>query len=208
MLQGPSYVPEIVSSVLIMLHGFGSNGDDLISLAPYIAQENPNMAFYAPHGVSSTPFAMGYQWFSDNDWTFRDRDGMDIAKNHIEAYIEQVKKETGVADDKIILLGFSQGTMTALFVAPRLKNRLGGVIGLSGRMFWDEELEGTTYHKMPMRLIHGLEDDVVDPQSSPDAATRLTKLGYDVDVHMIPQLAHGIDEQAMAKILDFLKANK
>lgn len=205
MLNGPSFVPEVVSSALIMLHGFGSNGDDLIGLAPYISGQLPNTAIYAPNGVAPTPFAIGYQWFNDNDWTFRDRHGMDIAQREIEKYIDYVKSETGLTSDRIVLLGFSQGTMTALFVAPRMKEPLAALIGLSGRMFWDEELADSEYQKMPVCLIHGLEDDVVDPKSSPEAEGRLRSLGFDVDVHMIEGLGHGIDEQALSKVITCLK---
>ena len=205
MLSGPSYIPEVITSVVVLLHGFGSDGKDLISLAPYMAEALPNTAFYAPNGVSPTPAHMGYQWFSDKDWTFKDREGMDVAQREIEAYLENIWQTTGVKPEKTVLVGFSQGTMTALFVTPRLKEKLAGMVGLSGRMYWDEELAGTSYHHVPMRLIHGVDDEVVDPNSTPEGAKRLERLGFDVDYFMLPNLGHGIDEAALEKTTEAIQ---
>lgn len=208
-LEGPYYTPKDgrVDSVVVMLHGFGSNGDDLIDLAPMLAENLPHTAFYSPNGPEVTNMGVGYQWFGDNDFTFINREGIGQAKDAIESYLELLSKKHNVPYEKIVLLGFSQGTMTALFTAPRLSARLAGVIGFSGRLMWSDELktEGAHFHKMPMMLSHGEEDDVVPAVSSIEAKEKLQQLGFDVEVHLHSGLAHGIDMRGIQDARAFLK---
>lgn len=195
-----------MTSALVLLHGFGSDGNDMFGFAPMLSKVFPEAAIYAPNGVSETPLGMGYQWFSDNDWTFKDRPGMDIAKQALEEYLLHIEKETGVKRHKIVILSFSQGTMTALFSVPRMQQPVGGLVGFSGRMFWDEELkELETYHTPPVVLIHGAEDEVVDPKSTPEAQKRLKQLGFDVKAYEVPGLGHGIDEEAFTHAVHAVK---
>lgn len=204
MLNGPSFEPHggSAESVVVFLHGFGSNGDDLISLAPFYADALPKTAFYSPNGMDFTPFGDGYQWFSDNNWTFRDLGGIDDARALLEQYIDGLCKEHDIGWDKVAIVGFSQGTMTALYAAPRFKEQLACVVGHSGRMFWHERLteedgENGEFNKMPIRLIHGSEDEVVPFQMSEEACADLEELGFEVESHIIPGLGHGIDEEAI-----------
>ena len=211
MLSGPSYEPHSgdVKKIVVFLHGFGSSGDDLITLAPVLAEGLPDTAFYSPNGVDITPNGFGYQWFSDADWTFRDLEGISDACALIENYIDSLCAQNNLTWQDVAIVGFSQGTMTALYSAPRFKEKLACVVGHSGRMFWHERLEDDTkgqFHTMPIRLIHGSEDDVVPFQMSEEACADLQDLGFKkVDCHIIPLLMHGIDEEAMGLCRDHLR---
>lgn len=207
-LEGPYYVPKDgrVDSLVVMLHGFGSNGEDLIDLAPMLAENLPHTAFYSPNGPEVTNMGVGYQWFDDNDFTFINREGIGEAKDAIESYLSMLSKKHNVPFNRIVLLGFSQGSMTSLFAAPRLSESLAGVIAFSGRLMWDEELKEptATYHKMPVLLSHGEEDDVVPASSSVQSEQHLKSLGFDVELHLHAGLAHGIDMRGIQDARTFL----
>lgn len=198
-------------SLVIMLHGVGSNGNDLISLAPILAQFSPDTAFVSP----DAPFACdmvppgypnAFQWFS-----LQNRDphvmleGVKTAAPLVEEFVEAQAERYGLPLDKVALLGFSQGTMTSLHVAPRLKGKLAGVLGYSGALLWDEAIDKTTLQKMPMHLIHGQADDVVPVQAWDMAKTTLEKHGYSVSGHTTPRLTHSIDQEGIDSGGAFLK---
>jgi phospholipase/carboxylesterase len=204
-LTGPVLLPqnEAIDKALIFLHGYGSNGDDLISLAPEF--QSKHTGYFSPHAPSPTVMGMGYEWFSDNNQTFIDKSGMEKTLILLEDYLADIHEKYNVPYNKMVLVGFSQGTMMSLYAAPRLQHKIAGVIGFSGRLMWQEELEGTSYHKTPIILIHGEADDVVPVKDSPQAAEKLTKLGFDVEVHTIPYLPHGIDGKAIGFAKAWLK---
>lgn len=210
LLNGPEYVPEGATKAVVLLHGFGSDGDDLFELAPYIAKEGlEDVAFYAPNGPSTTVMGMGYQWFSDNGWTFDDRDGIEHALGLLESYIKNhICAKLGIEFSDVAIVGFSQGTMTALFAAPRFEEKLAGVVALSGRMMHHQELEEREegYHKLPVHFIHGEADEVVECDESYIAYSELEGLGFDhMTVETVEGLGHGIDNTVVSKTAKYLK---
>ena len=99
------------------------------------------------------------------------------------------------------------GTMTALHVAPRLPEQIAGVVGLSGMLMFGEELATLTPKQMmPIQLVHGQADDVLPFHASEQAKVLLEAAGYPVTLHILPGLAHGIDERALALTAKFLMA--
>lgn len=211
MLTGPEYIPDGTKKAVVLLHGFGSNGDDLFTLAPYIARGGlEDVAFFAPNAPTTTPTGFGYQWFSDNGWTFNDRDGIEHAKALLESYIHKyICAQLDIRFEDVAIVSFSQGTMTALFAAPRFEEKIAGIVALSGRMMWHEELEDLedkAFQKMPIHLIHGEADEVVESEESNIAYSELEGLGFKtLTVEIIPDLGHGIDERVIAKINSHLK---
>ncbi|HEY8189746.1 MAG TPA: phospholipase, partial [Micavibrio sp.] len=120
--------------IVLMLHGVGSNGQDLIGLAPHLAQALPNVVFVspdAPQPYDMAPF--GFQWFS-----LQNRDpaamlrGIEAAMPVLNRYIDGVLEEFGLRDSDLALLGFSQGTMMSLYAGPRRAGKIAGVLGYSG----------------------------------------------------------------------------
>ena len=205
MLQGPSYIPQKPKNACVFMHGFGSNGDDLITLAGMLSAAFPDTAFLAPHGPAVTPMGMGYEWFSDNNWTFVDYDGMVNTHAKLEAYIQKsIVEELGIPHDKIVLFGFSQGTMMSLFSAPRFEHKFAGVLGCSGKMRWQDKLK-EPFHRPPISLIHGIQDDVVPHNESSKSEKALKELGFNVSLLKEEGVSHHIGEKGLEEAIRFMK---
>jgi phospholipase/carboxylesterase len=198
-------------SVVIVLHGLGSNGQDLISLAPYWARDLPDTVFVSP----DAPFACdmvpegypnAYQWFS-----LQSRDpadvlaGIQIAAPILEAFIAETQAKYNVAADKIVMAGFSQGTMMSLYAAPRYTEKLAGVLGYSGALYWDNDADVSMLHTLPIHLIHGEDDDVVACESWTSARDILKANDFPFSGETIPMLAHNIDEKGIQSGGEFLR---
>lgn len=199
-----------VERLVILLHGVGSNGQDLISLAPILSEYVPDTMFISP----DAPFACdmmpagypnAYQWFS-----LADRDphvmlsGVKNAFPLVEEFIEAQLERYDLTANKLALLGFSQGTMTGLHVAPRLKSKIAGILGFSGALLWDEEA-AKDLQTMPVCLIHGEADDVVPVQAWSMAKETLSAHGFEVSGHTSAGLTHSIDQQGIDAGGAFLK---
>lgn len=199
-------------SVVVLLHGLGSNGRDLISLAPYLAEKCPKTVFVSP----DAPFACdmvppgypdSYQWFSlqsrDPEFVL---EGIEKAFPILEAFLLETMEKYGVGADKLALVGFSQGTMMSLYTAPRMDKDVAGVVGYSGALFGGEGLleDPDEFQKFPICLIHGEADDVVSVSSRKAAEETLTKAGYEVSGHTTPGLTHSIDERGIEEGAAFL----
>lgn len=199
-------------SAVIMLHGLGADGEDLISLAPYLANELPNTVFYAPNAPFPNDMVpegmdMGYQWFS-----LRSTDPTTLAANvaqtapMLDAYITSKLVELKIASEKIALLGFSQGSMMGMYVAPRRADSLAGVLAYSGALIGAEGLEGIeSLKKIPMHLVHGTEDEIVPFAAHEPAVQVLESLGFPVDTTVCDGVAHSISEEGIREGLNFLK---
>ncbi|MEM7651173.1 MAG: dienelactone hydrolase family protein [Pseudomonadota bacterium] len=199
--------PEAPESMVILLHGLGSNGQDLISLAPLWAKELPNTLFLSP----DAPFACdmvppgypnSYQWFS-----LQDRDphvmlqGVEAAAPILDDFITQQLENYSLSADKLALCGFSQGTMMSLYVGPRYKDKIAGVLGYSGAMIG----EGGE-HKIPVHLVHGEADDVVPVEAYHHAKETLEKNGHAVSGHTTAYLQHSINQDGLDSGGNFLKS--
>ena len=197
--------------MVIMLHGVGSNGRDLISLSPYLAKYLPDTVFIspdAPFPCDMVPprYPDAFQWFS-----LQNRDPkvmLEGVKNVfplVEEFIIAQAARYNIPLDKVALLGFSQGTMTSLHVAPRLKESLAGVLGYSGALLWDEAGNSADFQKLPLHLIHGEADDVVPVAARKHAQTILEDHGFEVSGHTTAGLTHSIDEDGIKSGGKFLK---
>jgi len=197
--------------LVILLHGLGSNGQDLISLAPYWAPAVPKAHFISP----DAPFACdmvpegypnSYQWFSLQSRDPKDMlKGVRIAAPILERFIEEQLEAYNIPAEKCALVGFSQGTMMSLSVAPFMKQKLAGVLGYSGALLWDELKDPAKAHKFPVCLIHGEADDVVPVDAYHMAVYKLQSEGFDVSGHTTPNLPHSIDGEGIESGAAFLK---
>lgn len=206
-LTGPEYIPsKNIKNVVILLHGLGSNGDDLLNLAPILAQNLPNTAFLSPNAPLPTPFsAMGFQWFEYWDRTLGQiNDGIHNAAPLLIDYIHAAEDRFGVPLENIVLLGFSQGCMMSLHIGLREIEGLGGVIGFSGVLMAPETLAFEKVKTLPpVLLVHGLQDNVVPAAASFQAEIVLKSLGADVKYIQRPYLAHSIDEAGIKAATEF-----
>lgn len=209
MLSGPMLEPASGAEpkqLVILLHGVGSDGNDLISLAPYFQNTLPDALFASPNAPYAFDMApTGYQWFSLLDSSEAARlEGVTGAAPILNRFIDDLLSETGLGEDKLVLIGFSQGTMMALHVGLRRKTQLAGIIGYSGMLVGAERLEDEIESRPPLLLTHGDADPVLPVQVLPIAVAGLEAVGVGVEHHVREGLAHGIDEECIRLGQDFL----
>ncbi|KAA2317383.1 phospholipase [Pseudooceanicola sediminis] len=198
-------------SIVVFLHGYGANGADLLSLADPLGEHLPDTLFVAPDAPETVPSApMGFQWFPipwlDGSSEEEAERGMAAAVQDLDAFLDALMVDEDVMPEQVALFGFSQGTMMALHVAPRREDAVSGVVGFSGRLLRPETLGDEVAVKMPILLVHGDEDDVVPPQSLPEAAEALQEAGFkEVFAHIMKGTAHGIAPDGLSVALAFLR---
>jgi phospholipase/carboxylesterase len=209
-LSGPSAQPAAGGaprSLVIFLHGYGSNGEDLIGLAPYWRDALPHTLFLAPNAPEPCPGAPGgYQWWALSDLSPTARAaGVRKPAAVLDAYIDAQLAAHGLAEDRLALVGFSQGTMMALHVGPRRQKALAGIVGFSGMLADPEALVSEVRSKPPVLLVHGDADPVLPVASLQAASSDLKQQGFEVSAYASPGLAHSIDAAGLRLGEDFLK---
>lgn len=190
--QPPKYL-------VILLHGVGADGQDLIGLAPYLAESIPDALFLAPDAPFPCDMApFGRQWFSLREWTPESlRAGLKQVEPIVQSYIDEQLQAAGLDDSKLALVGFSQGTMTALYAGPHRKQKIAGILGYSGALVWDENTDFESLQKFPVHLIHGDLDDVVPVEVWHMGQQALKHAGYPFSGEVIPGLPHSINNDGL-----------
>ncbi len=208
-LTGPERLPADgtkADSVVVLLHGLGADGADLIGLAPDFARLLPRTAFLSPDAPDPCDMApYGRQWFSLLDRTPEVvADLVAAASPVVEGYLASVLKRFDVTPDRLALVGFSQGTIMSLQVAYRLPHELAGVVGFSGGLAGSDMLGKEVTARPPALLVHGEADDVVVFDRMLAAAEALRAVRVDVQTLARPGLGHGIDEAGIRAAGNFL----
>jgi phospholipase/carboxylesterase len=209
-IDGPRQEPadgQPARAQVILLHGYGADGNDLIGLAPYWARELPHVGFVSPNAPFPCEMSpMGRQWFSLGDRSPESMlAGTRMAAQVIDGFIDEEMKRLDLTPDKIALVGFSQGTMMSLFVGPRRAEAIAGIVGFSGRLIGPELMAEEVKTKPPVTLIHGQADEMVPAAALGQAVSGLEAVGIEVASEMRPGLGHSIDEQGLKIGLEFLK---
>lgn len=207
-IEGPRLAPlsgAKPNALVILLHGYGSNGEDLIGLARMIQPALPDAAFVAPNAPSQIPrMAAAYQWWPIETFSMAERAaGAAAAAAALDAVITETMEETSLSSDRVLLVGFSQGTMMALHVGLRRQQPLAGIVGISGMLVAPELLPAEIKSRPPVLLIHGTEDDVVPFRSMDLAVTALTTAGVPVATHASPGVAHSVGQDGLAAAAAF-----
>ncbi|HXQ47083.1 MAG TPA: prolyl oligopeptidase family serine peptidase [Caulobacteraceae bacterium] len=191
-LDGPR-VPALsgeAQSLVILVHGYGSNGEDLIGLVPHWREVLPDTVFVSPNAPEPCPGAPGgYQWWGFGAGSDRTA-GVTSAAPILDAFIDAELARHGLADDRLALVGFSQGTMMSLYVGPRRERQIAGIVGLSGALIDTGEAPRT---HPPVLLVHGDEDPMVPIEAFYRAREALERQGFEVTSHVSPGLGHGVD---------------
>lgn len=201
-LDGPRVAPAAGGDprqLVVLLHGLGADGADLIDLAPMLAQDLPHAAFVAPNAPQPCDMApYGYQWFSVQD-RHPDRltAGVRAAAPLLDGFLDAELAACGLADDRLALLGFSQGCMMALHVGLRRPLPCAAILGYSGRLVAADQLADEIRARPPVLLCHGTADPVVPFESLALAQAALANAGIDVAVLERPGLGHGLDQTAI-----------
>ncbi|MEX2517780.1 MAG: dienelactone hydrolase family protein [Paracoccaceae bacterium] len=195
-------------SLVIFLHGYGADGNDLFGLAEAMAPHLPNTVFRSPDAPE--PCAVnprGRQWFPiswiDGSPEEAMRDGVRRAARTLHAYLDEAMAEEGVTPAQTVVVGFSQGTMMSLLVGLRRAETLGGIVGFSGRLVTDEEA-GPVTSKPPVQLIHGDQDEVIPVAAVHEARESLEAAGVVVASHVSRGIGHGIAPDGLRLALEFI----
>lgn len=208
-LQSKRKGPAKADSVVVFLHGYGADGADLLGLADPLAPHLPGTAFYAPNAPErcvNNP--MGYQWFPipwmDGSSPEQAKASAEQSFNDLNAFLDIVLKAEELPAHRLALIGFSQGTMMALEVAPRRAEQIAAVVGFSGRLL-EPERAGDALTHPPILLLHGDQDPVVPFDSMEIAAEALQAAGFSVYTHVMKNTPHGISPDGLSMALAFLK---
>ncbi|HEX5281428.1 MAG TPA: prolyl oligopeptidase family serine peptidase [Micropepsaceae bacterium] len=205
-LDGPRVAAAsgAAAQLIVLCHGYGSDGNDLIGLAPHWRNYVPHAAFVAPNAPQRHPMGPGYQWFPlsriDPEEALR---GTEAAAPLLNSFIDAELARVGLPADKLALVGFSQGTMVSLYVGLRRPIAPAAVVGFSGVLVGSDSIPANMA-RPPVLLVHGDADQVVPPQALLLAANGLAGLGVPVQWHMSKGLAHGIDAIGLALAGRFL----
>lgn len=192
---------------VLLLHGLGSNADDLIELAPYLAPALPEAVFLSPNAPFACDMApYGHQWFSLLDRSPANiLAGIRTAAPLLERMIADVQQEYHLPAARLALLGFSQGAMMSLHVAPRLPAPVAAVVALSGALVAPELLDTELQSRPPVLLAHGQQDPIVPFDALPAAEAALLQHGFHVGTEIRPNMQHNIDEVVLQRSADFLR---
>jgi phospholipase/carboxylesterase len=180
--------------ILLLLHGYGSSGADLISLAPHWRQSLPDALFLAPNAPQRCGFAAGFQWWGLSAFTPQAlAAGAAGAAPAIDAFIDRKLDQYGLSEADLAIVGFSQGTMMALHVGLRRAGQVAAIVGYSGMLTGAPGLAHAPITKPPVLLVHGSSDPIVPVTALHSAKRDLEHLGIDVTTHISHGLGHSVD---------------
>ncbi len=195
--------------IVVFLHGYGADGGDLLSLADPLAPHLPQTAFYAPDApepCAGNPF--GRQWFSiprfDGSTPEAAKAGLNAAETDLNGFLDQILYTEGLPAGRLILLGFSQGAMMSLHLAPRRDQAIAGVVAISGKLIDPMSLARDAKVKPEVLLIHGDVDDVVPFGEMHLAAQALQEAGFATYAHVMAGTGHGIAPDGLQVALAFM----
>lgn len=208
-LDGPRREPiaEPADALVVLLHGYGADGNDLIPLADNWRRHLPRAAFVAPHAPEELPWGDhgGRQWFA---LAARDPveylQGADRARPALDAFLDHELAARKLPGTRLALVGFSQGTMMALHVGLRRPESPAAIVGFSGVLAGADRLAADITCRPPVLLVHGEQDNVIPAAACPYTQRALASVGVDVVAEVRPGLGHGIDGHGMAEAIVFL----
>ena len=208
-IYGPRLEPRVgpARKLVVFLHGYGADGNDLIDIGGVWAPALADAAFVSPHApypCDQSP--VGRQWFPlASGAPALLRSGAQSAAPILDAFLDRELERYGIGAERLALVGFSQGTMMALQVGPRRQAALAGIVGYSGLLPGPEHLKDEIVSRPPMLLVHGDADPIVPITAIYQAVAALSDAGLRPEHHTCQGLAHGIDDGGLRLGADFLQ---
>lgn len=207
-LSGPSRPPAaggLPEQLVVLLHGYGADGADLLGLAPFFARALPHAEFVAPNAPERCDMGFGYQWFgiSELDPVLMAA-GIRRAAPILDAFIDGALSRRGLDFDRLVLIGFSQGTMMALDRALRRADAARAIVGFSGMVAGIGRAPEGGAWRPPVLLIHGTADPIVPFSRLAETEAVLAATGFPVETMVRPGLGHGIDPEGAERAASFL----
>ena len=201
--------PEInmdIKNAIILLHGYGGDGKDISMLTLNWKRHLPNTIFICPNGHEPCPInPMGYQWFdlTKDDPNYIIEQSI-RAENKLNKFICQIKEEYNLENDKICLSGFSQGCMMSINLGLTSKQSYNCVVGFSGKIINQKDLQKRKKALTNILLIHGDSDQVVSPNFMLEAKDFFIRNNVDIETHLIKNCDHHIPIEASSIALNYI----
>jgi phospholipase/carboxylesterase len=196
--------------LVVLCHGYGADGNDLIGLAPHWQRLMPTVSFVAPNAPEPCAAGPGYQWFpiSRLDPAAM-RQGVEQAGATLDAFLDAELARANLPEERLALVGFSQGTMMSLHVGLRRAAAPAAIVGYSGLLVEppDGNLEAFAAEikvRPPVLLVHGDRDELIPPQALFAAGEGLAALGLNAQWHLSAGVGHGIDAEGLRHGGEFL----
>jgi len=212
-LDGPRVAPRsgTAKQLVVFLHGYGADGNDLIDIGRAWAGLLPDAAFASPHAPRPCGQApTGREWFP---LTFRDPGerwaGVNMAAPVLESFLDAELQRQNLPPSALALVGFSQGTMMALHVGLRRQVPPAAIVGYSGMLALPENIDPASFageikSRPPVLLLHGDQDPLIPVQALFEAAQNLAALEVPTEWHISPGVGHGIDQEGLRQGGEFL----
>ena len=212
-IDGPRLEPKsgTAKQLVVFLHGYGADGNDLIEIGRAWQGLLPDAAFVSPHAPNPCGQSpMGREWFP---LTFRDPNerwvGVNAAAPALNAFIDAELKRRNLPPSALALVGFSQGTMMALHVGLRRAVAPAAIVGYSGMLVLPEDPDPDAFaaeieSKPPVLLVHGDGDEMIPVQAVFHASQGLAALEVPTQWHISPGIGHGIDQEGLRHGGEFL----
>lgn len=211
-LSGPMLPPQsggAPKQVMVLLHGYGADGADLLSLGYEWRARWPDMLFVAPNAptvCAANPG--GFEWFPLGPDRIAGRIvGTEAARPVLVNFLIDLWAQTGLGPADTVLVGFSQGAMMALHVGTGLDRPLAAIVAFSGGLVPPPGFAEGRFARAPVAVVHGDMDGVVDPDLSREAAQVLGAKGFEVALHISAGTGHGIAPDGLAFATAFLAAH-
>jgi phospholipase/carboxylesterase len=212
-LDGPRLAPRsgAAQQLIVFLHGYGADGNDLIDIGRAWQQFLPQAAFVSPHAPEPCGQApMGRQWFTltmrdiNERWT-----GVNKAAPILNRFLDSELARYRLPPSALALVGFSQGTMMSLHVGLRRAVPPAAIVGYSGLLVMPPQTTPEAFAteikaRPPVLLVHGDRDDLIPPQALFQTAQGLAALGIPVEWHLSEGVGHGIDQEGLRQGGEFL----
>ena len=195
-----------IENAIILLHGYGGDGNDISMLSLNWKRYLPNTVFVCPNGHEvCTVNPSGYQWF---DLTKDDPkyilEESRKAENVLNQFINEIKDKFNIDNNKICLSGFSQGCMMSLNLGLNSKNNYNCIIGFSGKIIDQNYLKDKINNSPNLLLIHGDADEIVSPNYMLEAKDFFIRNNIEIETHLIKNCGHHIPIEASSIALNFI----
>ena len=200
---------NIINSAVILLHGYGGDGNDISAVTLNWKRFLPETIFLCPDGHEECPInPNGFQWFNlDNDDPVYIIEETIKAEKKLNVFINEIKTEYNLSNSKICISGFSQGCMMSINLGLATEESFNCIVGFSGKIIDKEDISKRIKSKTKMLLIHGDEDVVVPPSSLLEAKDFLIRHKVNIETKMIKNCGHHIPIEASSIALNYIKKN-
>ncbi|MGB1918991.1 MAG: alpha/beta hydrolase [Candidatus Puniceispirillales bacterium] len=192
--------------LIVLLHGWGADGSDLIDLAPHLSARFPHAVICAPDGPEPcTANPMGRQWFDLGVDATQIDEGPSKAFPGLQKLLQALMEQFHISASQLAVAGFSQGGMMALYSGVRLTEAPGAIISIAGALLAPNQMAQALTAKPPVLLVHGKDDQVVPFQAMDMAKMVLESNGISVETLACEGVGHGISDDGLNRLITFIE---